>query len=47
MTEELKNRISNMIKERKGYYELTSDIIIETGDKNVDEVVNEIINRFT
>ena len=46
-SEELKNRISNMIKERKGYYELTSDIIIETGDKNVDEVVNEIINRFT
>lgn len=44
--EELKDRIVNMLRERKGYYELTADEQIDTDNKSIEEVVEEIISRL-
>ena len=44
--DELKNKISSMLIARKGYYELTSDEIIDTEDKNIEEVADVIIERL-
>ena len=40
--EELRLKIRNMLRERKGYYELTADIIINTSGRTVEDIVEEI-----
>ncbi|MCR5105208.1 MAG: shikimate dehydrogenase [Eubacterium sp.] len=44
--DELKNKISSMLIARKGYYEIISDEIIDTEDKNIEEVADVIIERL-
>ena len=43
--EELREKIRNMIKLRRPYYELTSDVKIDTGDMSVSEIAQEIIKQ--
>lgn len=42
---ELREKISNMLKERRGYYEITSDVKINTADMEIGDIIEEIIKQ--
>ena len=45
--EELRKKIETMIGQRRGYYEISADFFVDTNSKNIDDIVDEIINSVS